>query len=150
MPRPQSGSAAGVTSVVMADRDGFEKSSAPVTTLTIVGLASSMLNGLARVPFQRPWKGPAGVVDNLGQAVTRQAIRSFMGYSMGLPIDEFRSMEKVLDDLCRVVIPPLACTASGIGPRRVPTGLSKPTTTSRPSARRSSTYTAVDISAPRP
>nr|WP_029457482.1 alpha/beta hydrolase [Dietzia alimentaria] len=100
--------------MVMADRDGVKKSSAPVTTLTIVGLASSMLNGLARVPFQRPWKGPAGVVDNVGQAVTRQAIRSFMGYSMGLPIDEFRSMEKVLDDLCRVVIPPFVQITDGV------------------------------------
>lgn len=98
----------------MADRDDVKTSSGPVTALTVVGLANSMVNGLARVPFQRPWKGPAGVIDNLGQAVTRQTIRSFMGYSMGLPIDEFRSMEKILDDLCRAVIPPLVQISDGV------------------------------------
>ena len=30
-----------------------------------------------------------------------------MGYSSSLPIDEFRSVEMVLDDLCGVVLPPL-------------------------------------------
>lgn len=29
-----------------------------------------------------------------------------MGYSMGLPIEEFRSMEKILDGICRTVMPP--------------------------------------------
>jgi len=41
-------------------------------------------------------------------AVTRETIRSFMGYCSSLPIDEFRSIEVVLDDLCAVVMPPLA------------------------------------------
>lgn len=91
----------------MADRDGVKTSSGPVTALTVIGLANSMANGLVRVPFQSPWKGPAGPIGNLGQAVTRQTIRSFMGYSMGLPIEEFRSMEKALDGVCRAVIPPV-------------------------------------------
>ena len=53
-----------------------------------------------------------------------------MGYSSSLPIDEFRSVEMVLDDLCGVVLPPLVrsvdvvhrgghvwpgCPASGTG-----------------------------------
>ena len=92
--------------MVMADRPDVKTASTPVTALAVLGLAESMLNGLAKVPFRRPWEGPGGLLDNLGQSVTRQAIRSFMGYSMGLPIEEFRSMEKVLDDLCRVVMPP--------------------------------------------
>lgn len=90
----------------MADRPGVRTSSGPVTALTMVGLAENMVNGLARVPFTRPWQGPGRLVDNLGRSVTRQAIRSFMGYSMGLPIEEFRSMEKILDDICAVVMPP--------------------------------------------
>ena len=100
--------------MVMADRPEVETASAPVTALTVVGLAESMLNGLARVPFRRPWQGGNGLLGNLGQSVTRQAIRSFMGYSMGLPIEEFRSMEKILDDLCRVVMPPFVGFADGV------------------------------------
>lgn len=92
--------------MVMADRPEVATASRPVSALTVVGLAESLLNGLARVPFHRPWDGPAGLLDNLGQSVTRQVVRSFMGYSMGLPIEEFRSMEKILDDICRVVMPP--------------------------------------------
>ncbi|MXP19861.1 alpha/beta hydrolase fold domain-containing protein [Gordonia sp. HNM0687] len=92
--------------MVMADRPEVETASTPVTALTVVGLAECLLNGLARVPFRRPWQGPSGILDNLGQSVTRQTVRSFMGFSMGLPIEEFRSMEKILDDICKVVIPP--------------------------------------------
>ncbi|HEY9312496.1 alpha/beta hydrolase [Williamsia sp.] len=92
--------------MVMADRPEVKTASTPVTALAVLGLAESMLNGLARVPFHRPWSGPGGLLDNVGQSVTRQAVRSFMGYSMGLPIEEFRSMEKILDDICRVVMPP--------------------------------------------
>lgn len=92
--------------MVMADRPEVKTASGPVTALTVVGLAESMLNGLARVPFRRPWQGPSGLLDNVGQSVTRQVVRSFMGYSMGLPIEEFRSMERILDDICRVVMPP--------------------------------------------
>ena len=100
--------------MVMADRPEVDTASAPVTALTVVGLAESMLNGLARVPFRRFWQGAGGVLDNVGQSVTRQAVRSFMGYSMGLPIDEFRSMEKILDDICQFVMPPFVSVADGV------------------------------------
>ena len=93
--------------MVMADRPEVETASKPVAALTMVGLGESLLNGLARVPFSKPWKGPAGFLDNVGQSVTRNTIRAFMGYSMGLPIEEFRSMEKALDDICNVVLPPV-------------------------------------------
>ncbi|MDV7100566.1 alpha/beta hydrolase [Gordonia amicalis] len=100
--------------MVMADRPEVETASGPLTTLAVVGLAQNMLGGLARVPFKRPWSGPAGLLDNVGQAVTRQSIRAFMGYSMGLPIEEFRSMEKVLDQICRVVMPPFVELTDGV------------------------------------
>jgi acetyl esterase/lipase len=90
----------------MADRPEVATASGPVTAVTLVGLAENLLNGLARVPFKRPWTGPSGAVQNVGESVTRQVIRSFMGYSTGLPIEEFRSMERALDDLCRVLLPP--------------------------------------------
>lgn len=98
----------------MADRPEVQTASMPVTALTVVGLAESMLNGLARVPFRRPWQGPSGLLDNVGQSVTRQVVRSFMGYSMGLPIEEFRSMEKILDDICRFVMPPFVELADSV------------------------------------
>ena len=82
--------------MVMADRPDVRTASLPVTAITVVGLAESLVNGLARVPFRRPWQGPDSATENLGRAVTRQVVRSFMGYSMGLPIEEFRSMEKAL------------------------------------------------------
>ncbi|MFT4127323.1 MAG: alpha/beta hydrolase [Gordonia sp. (in: high G+C Gram-positive bacteria)] len=92
--------------MVMADRPEVATASGPVTVLTMVGLADTLVNGLARVPFRPFWRGPGGLLDNIGQSVTRQTIRSLMGYIVGLPIEEFRSMEKVLDQLCRVVMPP--------------------------------------------
>ncbi|PWD44965.1 alpha/beta hydrolase [Gordonia paraffinivorans] len=100
--------------MVMADRPEVETASAPLTALTVIGLAQNMLNGLARVPFTKPWSGPSGLLDNIGQAVTRQTIRSFMGYSAGLPIEEFRSMEKILDQICRVVMPPFVEFTDGV------------------------------------
>lgn len=100
--------------MVMADRPEVETASVPVTALTVMGLAESMLNGLARVPFGRPWEGPSGLLDNVGQSVTRQTVRSFMGFSMGLPIEEFRSMERILDDICRVVMPPFIGVADSV------------------------------------
>lgn len=100
--------------MVMADRPEVETASGPVAALAVLGLGESLLNGLARVPFRRPWEGPGGLLDNIGQSVTRQVIRSFMGYSTGLPIEEFRSMEKFLDNLCRVVLPPFVSGIDGV------------------------------------
>ncbi len=103
-----------MTTMVMADRPEVQTASAPVTALAVVGLAETMLNGLARVPFRKPWQGPSGMLDNLGQSVTRQVIRSFMGYSVSLPIKEFRSMEKILDEICRSVMPPFISLHDGV------------------------------------
>jgi len=98
--------------MVMADREGVKTASGPVTALTMLGLVGTVGNGLARLPFVHPFRGPGGFADNLGQSATRLAVRAFMGYTMSLPIPEFRSMERVLDRLCRVVMPPVV---GGIG-----------------------------------
>jgi acetyl esterase/lipase len=92
--------------MVMADRPDVGTASAPVTTLTLVGLSQNLANALASVPFRRPLDGPSGKLQNVGAAVTRTTLRSFMGYSASLQIEEFRSMERVLDRLCDVVLPP--------------------------------------------
>ena len=98
----------------MADRPEVATASAPVTAVTLVGLAENLVNGLARVPFRRPWEGPSGLVQNVGESITREVIRSFMGYSTGLPIDEFRSMERALDSLCRMILPPFVDARDGV------------------------------------
>lgn len=90
----------------MAARPEVQTASTPVTAVTLAGLGENLVNALARVPFRQPLQGPGNLVENLGANVTRQVIRSFMGYSTGLPIEEFRSMESALDSLCRVVLPP--------------------------------------------
>jgi acetyl esterase/lipase len=91
--------------MVMADREGVETASVPVTAVTLLGLAEQLTNSVLRLPFHRPFDGPAGPLTNLGQNFTRNIIRSFMGYSSSLPIEEFRSMERLLDGLCKVVMP---------------------------------------------
>lgn len=93
--------------MVMGKRPDVATASKPITALTLVGLGEQLLTSLASVPLRRPWEGPAGLLDNVGRSFTRQVMRSFMGYSSSLPIPEFRSMEMAIDDLCRVVLPPV-------------------------------------------
>ena len=92
--------------MVMGKRDDVETAIVPIATIAVVGLGQQIVNGLVRVPFRSPWRGPSGMLHNVGAATTRQVLRTFMGYSTSLPIEEFRSVEIVLDDLCRVVLPP--------------------------------------------
>ena len=90
----------------MADRPDVPTASPAIAAIDLVGLGEQLVTALVRVPFRRPWSGPAGVRHNLAQSVTREVVRSFMGYSSGLPIDEFRSVEGALDSLCKVVLTP--------------------------------------------
>ena len=93
--------------MVMGRRIGVARSSWPITATDLIGLAGQFTAAMARVPFRSPWSGDGSLPHNLAMSVTREAIRSFMGYSSSLPIDEWRSIEMVLDDLCGVVLPPL-------------------------------------------
>jgi acetyl esterase/lipase len=93
--------------MVMGRRPGVERSSWPVAVTDLVGLVGQMGLGMAHVPFRRPWSGPGNLAHNVAVSVTRETMRTFMGYSTSLPIDEFRSIELVLDDLCGVVLPPI-------------------------------------------
>ena len=77
--------------MVMADRPDVRTASAPIAAVDTLGLAQQFANAMVRVPFRRPWDGPAGLAHNLGQTVTREMVRTFMGYSSSLPIEEFRS-----------------------------------------------------------
>jgi monoterpene epsilon-lactone hydrolase len=93
--------------VVMGRRRGVARSSWPIAATDLVGLAGQLTLALGRVPFRRPWSGDGNLPHNLAVTVTRETIRSFMGYLTSLPIDEFRSIEMVLDDLSGAILSPL-------------------------------------------
>ncbi len=93
--------------MVMAHRQGVEHSSWPVTATDFATLAGAMGAALVRVPLRKPWKQAGSVVGNLAVATTRESIRTFMGFASALPIDEWRSVELALDDLCRLFLPPI-------------------------------------------
>jgi len=93
--------------VVMGRRDGVARSSWPIAATDLVGLAGQLTLALSRVPFRRPWSGDGNLPHNVAVTVTRESIRSFMGYLTSLPIDEFRSIELVLDDLSGAILSPV-------------------------------------------
>jgi acetyl esterase/lipase len=91
--------------MVMADRPGVVTAPAPVAVIDMAGLATSLGFGMLRVPFRRPWRGAGNVARNLAVSITRELGRSFLGYAMSRPIDEFRSIELVLDRICGSLLP---------------------------------------------
>lgn len=93
--------------MVMAGREGVDRASAPVTAVALIGLGEQMINALVKVPFSRPWSGASDPIRNTGASVSRAVLRSFLGFSTSLPIDEFRSVEAVLDQVCETVSAPV-------------------------------------------
>ena len=92
--------------MVMADRPDVKTAPVAIAAIDLLGLGESMAGAFLRVPFRQPWRGAGGLARNLTISVTRELTRSFMGYAMSLPIDEFRSLEKVLDRISETVLPP--------------------------------------------
>lgn len=92
--------------MVMGRRPEVKTASASAAAFAVAGLAAQLATALVSVPFRRPWKGPAGRLHNVGMAVTRTVLRAFIGYATSLPIREFRSVEILIDGICRVVLPP--------------------------------------------
>jgi len=93
--------------MVMAERPDVRTASAPIAAVDVVGLIQQMSNALVRVPFRSPLSGASGALHNLGQTVTREVVRTFMGYSSSLPIEEFRSIELALDKLSKYALAPV-------------------------------------------
>ena len=91
--------------MVMGARPDVATARAGVTAIDTVGLVQQLANSVLRVPFRRPWEGPASLPANIAASVTRETVRGFMGYCSGLPIEEFRSIERLLDALSRQVMP---------------------------------------------
>ncbi len=98
----------------MADRPEVPTARRPVAVIAVAGLAQNVAMGLSKVPFRSPLRGVFSPFENLAAATTRQVVRSFMGYSSSLPVEEFRSIELVLDRLCRVVLPPWVRFRDGV------------------------------------
>lgn len=93
--------------MVMGRRVDVQTAPAPIAAFAVTGLAEQLALAVLSVPFRRPWDGSHGLVDNVSSSITRQAMRTFMGYMSALPTDELRSVEMVIDDLCRIVMPPI-------------------------------------------
>jgi monoterpene epsilon-lactone hydrolase len=100
----------------MARRPEVQVASLPITAIDIAGLAGAFVAALSRTAFRAPWRGPASIPRNVAVASTRELVRSLMGYMTALPIDEFRALERVLDDISRVALPPFV-RAEGIAMR---------------------------------
>jgi epsilon-lactone hydrolase len=92
--------------MVMSDRPEVRTASWPVAAVDIAGLASSFIGAIGRLPFRDPWRGPGSQPRNLAVSATREFVRSLLGYASSLPIDEFRSLERVLDEIAGQVLPP--------------------------------------------
>lgn len=90
----------------MGNRPEVKTASAPIVALDVSLLAQQLTIALARVPFRHPLSGNSSKLSNLGASVTREVVRSFMGYASALRIPEFRSLELVLDEICQVIMPP--------------------------------------------
>ena len=104
--------------MAMGNRPEVKTAPAPIVALDVSLLAGHFATALARVPFRHPFAGESSPLSNLGITVTREVIRSFMGYSSSLRIPEFRSLELVLDDICKRIMPPDRALARRRGPRR--------------------------------
>ena len=94
----------------MGNRPEVKTAPAPIVALDITLLAQQIAVGLARVPFRRPFTGESTKLSNFGASVTRAVVRSFMGYASALRIPEFRSLELVLDEVCKLIMPPVVAT----------------------------------------
>jgi acetyl esterase/lipase len=100
--------------MVMADRSEVPTANLPLSAIAVAGLAQNVITGLAKVPFRQPFHGVLSPLENVAAATTRQVVRTFMGYSSSLPVEEFRSIELVLDRLSRVVLPPWVRLRRGV------------------------------------
>jgi monoterpene epsilon-lactone hydrolase len=92
--------------MAMGNRPEVKTAPAEIVALDVTLLAQQLTTAMARVPFRHPLSGGSSPASNLAISVTREFMRAFMGYSSSLPIPEFRSLELVLDDICKVIMPP--------------------------------------------
>jgi len=99
--------------MVMADRPGVKTAPMPETVLTLAELSTRMASTLATLPLHQPWRGPESPVNNTIHESVREILKTLLTYTLTLPTPRLRSLEKVLDDLCRAVLRPIA-TRDGV------------------------------------
>jgi monoterpene epsilon-lactone hydrolase len=99
--------------MVMADRPGVQTANPLETALTLAELGGRMSATVATLPLHQPWSGPQSIVDNAVEESLRELLKTFLTFAMTLPTPRLRSFEKVIDDLCRVVLRPIA-TRDGV------------------------------------
>jgi epsilon-lactone hydrolase len=92
--------------MVMSDRPEVQTASWPIAAVDVATLASSFVGAIGRLPFRAPWRGPSHAPRNMAVSATRELVRSLIGYASSLPIDEFRSLERILDGIAGQVLPP--------------------------------------------
>lgn len=106
--------------MVMGKRPEVAKAPPSVAAFAVAGLTAQLATALASVPFRRPWSGPAGRLHNVGMSVTRTVLRAFIGHATSMPMPEFRSVEILIDAICRLALPPFV---KGLGVAVVETEL---------------------------
>ena len=97
----------------MADRPGVKTAPLYQTALTLAELGARMTTTMATLPLHQPWNGPESMMDNTIHESVREILKTLLSYSLTLPTPRLRSLEKFLDDLCRVVLRPIA-TRDGV------------------------------------
>jgi acetyl esterase/lipase len=90
----------------MSDRPEVKTASWPIAVVDVAGLTSYLLGAVTRLPFRHPFRGPGQPPRNFAVSATREVIRSLLGFSLSLPIDEFRALEQVLDGIAGQVLVP--------------------------------------------
>ena len=99
--------------MVMADRPGVKTAPVYETAMTLAELGARMTTTMATLPLHQPWNGPESMMDNTIHESVREILKTLLSYSLTLPTPRLRSLEKFLDDLCRVVLRPIA-TRDGV------------------------------------
>ncbi len=92
--------------MVMSDRPEVRTAPWPIAAIDAAGLAAGLAGGLGRLPFRNPLRGSGNLPRKLALSATRELVRSLMGFASSLPIDEFRSLERILDASAGRVLPP--------------------------------------------
>jgi len=90
--------------MAMARRPEVKTSRPAIAAIDSFGLAQHLVNAILHVPFRGALRGAGNIVDRVSTAVVREVSRSFISYISGLPIDQFRSVELVLDEMCRATL----------------------------------------------
>ena len=101
--------------MAMGNRPEVETAPAPIAALDVALGLQYVVSALGRLPFRDPFGGTSSALSNLGSSVTRELVRSFMGYASSLCITEFRSFELLVDSACKMIMPPIVRSLEVVG-----------------------------------